>query len=985
MGPSAVGPQGILWWVLTWTLCQGLVSDKPRYKGLYTNELSEAHETIPIKINHNGDLSRNLTHHHNADPAEYLRINLSIFDQDHHLILTPSTEFLAPNIIVEYRGKHKHFRKKLKHTSRHCHYQGFIHGDRNSRVAISACNGLAGMIQTKDGKYYVEPAYHSEKSSIAPGHKHLIYKRSAVINSMPVATKKRKKKRRKKYHHESNCGTRDPKRWTELEWQKQLGKIKVQERKHKHHSKVKIPSVKHSQMKKLKYKHVNAVRERRSVSQPHYVETAIVADLSMVEFHKDGEIETYILTLMNMVSSFYQDPSIGNFINVAVVQIKVLEESTDEPEFNSTTNADVTLKNFCKWQKNLNPKGDSDPHHYDVAILITRKDICARHDTPCGTLGVAHIGGMCKASRSCSVNEDNGITSAHTIAHEMGHNFGMLHDTEKIGCKSKAGNKLHIMTPAFEADAVQVSWSHCSRREVTNFLDKGLGKCLEDKPQEIEEYQYPHLPAGAMYNANYQCRLQFGVPDAKVCTQLDEICSRLWCTVNDSCITLLRPAAPGTSCGKHKWCQDQKCVPIMDPPVAIDGGWGEWSSWSECSRTCGSGVSLMSRECDHPTPTAGGKFCVGERKRYRICNTDPCPEGQPTFRALQCSSYNNKTYEGKKYEWQPYFDQADPCQLYCSDANETLIVPWGDYAADGTPCNVVSRDVCISGICKKVGCDWVVDSTAKEDDCGICQGDGTKCDIMQDEYKKQSALPGYREIVVIPSGARNILVEENDQSENYIGLENAVEKKFYLNGKRHITLPGEYNVAGAQALYERDHNLEKIRIPGPIHEPILVSIFFRGKVYNPGVKWKYSIWKPEVTKQVKYEWIMEEWSQCSATCGGGTQHKKPLCQESTVSSVASDLESPSIVAEEMCESTAKPNKKVRACNDDPCPYKWWVGPWQPCPVTCYDGGKKPMRKRNVMCMDGQEMALQDQYCDRGAKPHEYEPCKKLSPCEAFER
>lgn len=41
---------------------------------------------------------------------------------------------------------------------------------------------------------------------------------------------------------------------------------------------------------------------------------------------------------------------------------------------------------------------------------------------------------------------------------------------------------------------------------------------------------------------------------------------------------------------------------------------------------------------------------------------------------------------------------------------------------------------------------------------------------------------------------------------------------------RHITLPGEYTVAGAQALYERKNELEKIRIPGPIREPILVYV-----------------------------------------------------------------------------------------------------------------------------------------------------------------
>jgi hypothetical protein len=100
-------------------------------------------------------------------------------------------------------------------------------------------------------------------------------------------------------------------------------------------------------------------------------------------------------------------------------------------------------------------------------------------------------------------------------------------------------------------------------------------------------------------------------------------------------------------------------VPIMEPPVAIDGGWGEWSSWSECSRTCGAGVSVTQRECDHPTPTAGGRFCTGERRRYRICNTDPCPDNSPTFRAVQCSRYNKQPYEGRTYEWQPYFDQGE--------------------------------------------------------------------------------------------------------------------------------------------------------------------------------------------------------------------------------------------------------------------------------------------------------------------------------------
>lgn len=83
---------------------------------------------------------------------------------------------------------------------------------------------------------------------------------------------------------------------------------------------------------------------------------------------------------------------------------------------------------------------------------------------------------------------------------------------------------------------------------------QGLGKCLEDAPTPLEEYQYPELPAGAMYNADLQCRLQFNATDeeTKVCSQLDEICSQLWCSLNGTCTTLLRPAAPGTHCARHK-------------------------------------------------------------------------------------------------------------------------------------------------------------------------------------------------------------------------------------------------------------------------------------------------------------------------------------------------------------------------------------------------------------------------------------------------
>ena len=41
----------------------------------------------------------------------------------------------------------------------------------------------------------------------------------------------------------------------------------------------------------------------------------------------------------------------------------------------------------------------------------------------CGVSGLAPVAGMCEDERSCSINEDIGLASAFTIAHEIGHKW----------------------------------------------------------------------------------------------------------------------------------------------------------------------------------------------------------------------------------------------------------------------------------------------------------------------------------------------------------------------------------------------------------------------------------------------------------------------------------------------------------------------------------------------------------------------------------
>nr|XP_040222077.2 hemicentin-1-like [Anopheles coluzzii] len=66
-------------------------------------------------------------------------------------------------------------------------------------------------------------------------------------------------------------------------------------------------------------------------------------------------------------------------------------------------------------------------------------------------------------------------------------------------------------------------------------------------------------------------------------------------------------------------------------PCPVNGGWGEWTGWSNCSLSCVSEFSGVrsirhrSRACDKPAPSLGGKQCVGEAYEEEPCHVKYCP------------------------------------------------------------------------------------------------------------------------------------------------------------------------------------------------------------------------------------------------------------------------------------------------------------------------------------------------------------------------
>uniref|UniRef100_A0A8B9GS02 ADAM metallopeptidase with thrombospondin type 1 motif, 18 n=1 Tax=Astyanax mexicanus TaxID=7994 RepID=A0A8B9GS02_ASTMX len=653
------------------------------------------------------------------------------------------------------------------------------------------------------------------------------------------------------------------------------------------------------------------------------VETLVVADRKMLEKHGRENVTTYVLTVMNMVSSLFKDGTIGSDINIVVVSLLLLEQ--DPLGLSINHHADQSLNSFCQWQSGLLGKNGK---RHDHAILLTGLDICSWKNEPCDTLGFAPISGMCSKYRSCTINEDTGLGLAFTIAHESGHNFGMIHDGEGNPCRKAEGN---IMSPTLAGNNGVFSWSACSRQYLSRFLGTAQASCLVDEPKLIGQYKYPEQLPGQLYDADTQCKWQFG-SKAKLCNLdfVKDICKSLWChRTGHRCETKFMPAAEGTICGQDMWCRRGQCVKLGDHgPKAVHGQWSGWSDWSDCSRTCGGGVMHRERSCNSPSPQHNGRFCQGPSRAHQLCNTSPCQPSATDFRAQQCAEYNSKPFRGWYYKWKPYtkVEDEDICKLYCIAEDFDFFFAMSSKVKDGTSCSDHKRDVCIDGICEPVGCDQVLGSTAALDACGVCKGDNSTCKFYSGQYTLQHRANEYYSVVTVPPGARSIRVQEVDISSSYLAVRGTKRGSYYLTGDWTVDWPGKFHFAGTTFHYQRSFSQpESLYTAGPTNETLVFEILLQGK--NPGVVWEYTL--PLQERKPNYTWSIIR-SDCSAPCAGG-KSVCAICLQDQSTQVNSSH----------CNPQTRPAMGSQLCNTHPCPAQWSVGEWGVCSVSC--GGGRQVR------------------------------------------
>ncbi|KAL3975275.1 phosphatidylinositol phospholipase C, beta [Sarotherodon galilaeus] len=897
----------------------------------------------------------------NGETEQSLFFNITAFGKEFHLRLRPNSRLVAPGAMVEWHdevpgfgnsgagndssvganqtestnGTERILRRELLKTD--CTFTGDITDVPGASVAINNCDGLAGMIRTESDEYFIEPLEKGTQELEDQGRVHVVYRRSALLQT-PLDIS--------------------------VDYQLQEPELDV-------------PGTLDSVTRQVN-ETVQRRRRRDAGEDDYNIEILLGVDDSVVRFHGKEHVQNYLLTLMNIVNEIYHDESLGVHINVVLVRMIMLGYAKSISLI-ERGNPSRSLENVCRWAF-VQQKGDPDhAEHHDHAIFLTRQGF-----GPTGMQGYAPVTGMCHPVRSCTLNHEDGFSSAFVVAHETGHVLGMEHDGQgnRCGDETAMGS---VMAPLVQAAFHRYHWSMCSGQELKRYIH--TYDCLLDDPFKHDWPELPELP-GINYSMDEQCRFDFGV-GYKICTSFRTFdpCKQLWCSHPDNpyfCKTKKGPPLDGTECAPGKWCYKGHCMWKNPNQVKQDGAWGSWSKYGSCSRSCGTGVRFRTRQCANPAPSNGGQDCPGVNYEYQLCNTDDCPRHFEDFRAQQCQLRNSHfEFQNAKHHWLPYEhpDANRRCHLYCQSKETEDVAYMKVLVHDGTRCSYKDAySICVRGECVKVGCDREIGSSKVEDRCGVCGGDNSHCRTVKGTFTRTPKKAGYLKMFLIPPGARHVIIQEHEASPHILAIKNQATGHYILNGKGEEVKSRSFIDLGAEWHYIIEGDVETLQTDGPLHDPVVVLIIPKDNETRSTLMYKYIIHEDSVPinnnnviQEETYEWALKSWSPCSKPCAGGFQYTKYGCRKKGDTKM---------VHRGYCDAGKRPKPIRRMCNLQDCTQPQWISEeWEHCTKTC---GSLGFQIRTVRCVqflhDGTNRSIHSKYCS-GEKPESRRPCNRV-PCPA---
>ncbi|OPJ84776.1 hypothetical protein AV530_016092 [Patagioenas fasciata monilis] len=310
---------------------------------------------------------------HRGAGGRLLYFNVTVFGKELHLRLRPNRRLVPLGAVAEWQEDFEVlFREPLQQR---CLFTGDISDMPGAAVAISNCDGLAGLIRTDSNEFFIEPLERGQQETEEHGRAHVVYRRSAIRQDGAEP--------HQDLHPEvPGAHVGDLPNSLELMTER-LGDVE---------------------------------RKRRHARKDDYnIEVLLAVDDSVVRFHGKEHVQNYVLTLMNIVDEIYHDESLGVHINIVLVRM-IMVGYRQSVSLIERGNPSRSLEQVCRWAHSQQRSDPEHAEHHDHAVFLTRQDF-----GPAGMQGYAPVTGMCHPLRSCTLNHEDGFSSAFVVAHETGH------------------------------------------------------------------------------------------------------------------------------------------------------------------------------------------------------------------------------------------------------------------------------------------------------------------------------------------------------------------------------------------------------------------------------------------------------------------------------------------------------------------------------------------------------------------------------------
>jgi disintegrin and metalloproteinase domain-containing protein 8 len=384
----------------------------------------------------------------------------------------------------------------------HCYYHGTIVGDPSSVVAMSTCNGLRGFVAGFGMMLHLEPAHihGTESAPEDPLRSQLIvFLAEHLQDSVRCRVTGDHDHDQDHEHdhdhdHDSGHNSGDHKHTAEHMFEEFLGKGGQ--------------------------RGVGGARELLDDSyrpKPLWVELYVVNDYARYEQrNKPGYSRTE--DVINQMDALYRA---GNF--VPALRVRLVAQDT------------WASGNLIKYEGHpSNPREVSSPklltafQRYRMENVATlpkhaNAQLLSGVDFDGGASGLAVVGSMCQHATSCSVNQLTHALplNAAITAHEMGHNFGMRHDSDGNACPESG----FIMNAVMKMGETPDSWSSCSRKYLDEFLlrpSKYEGCLMTDEP--LRGSSLPDTCGDGVLGPAEQCDC-----GSRDCSLIDPCCNGATC------------------------------------------------------------------------------------------------------------------------------------------------------------------------------------------------------------------------------------------------------------------------------------------------------------------------------------------------------------------------------------------------------------------------------------------------------------------------